>query len=165
MENFVAIDFEIANAKRTSICSIGIVVVENGEIVDRFYSLVRPQPNFYHWYCSKIIKLSRKDTDNAPLFPEVWKQIAPKIKDYPFIAHNSAFEESCLKLTFQYYKMKYPKYSFFCTEEASRKKFLEIENYKLNTVAAHCGFDLENHHNALADAEACAVIGLNVFAE
>lgn len=34
MKNFVAIDFETANGQRTSICSVGIVIVQNGEIVD-----------------------------------------------------------------------------------------------------------------------------------
>ena len=32
MENFVAIDFETANGKRSSVCSVGIVVVRDGEI-------------------------------------------------------------------------------------------------------------------------------------
>ena len=31
-------------------------------------------------------------------------------------------------------------------------------NHQLHTVAAACGYRLENHHNALADAEACAWI-------
>lgn len=33
--NFVAIDFETANEKRNSPCSIGIVVVKDGEIVEK----------------------------------------------------------------------------------------------------------------------------------
>lgn len=48
MKNFVAIDFETANFTKSSICSIGIVIVKNGEVVDNFYSLVRPTPNYYN---------------------------------------------------------------------------------------------------------------------
>ena len=44
MDNFAAIDFETANNERTSICSVGVVIVRNGEIADRFYSLVHPEP-------------------------------------------------------------------------------------------------------------------------
>ena len=51
MKNFVAIDFETANGKRSSICSVGAAIVKNGEIVDSFYSLVKPTPNYYAWFC------------------------------------------------------------------------------------------------------------------
>ena len=34
----------------------------------------------------------------------------------------------------------------------------EPANHQLQTVAAYCGYDLTQHHNALADAEACAWI-------
>lgn len=38
MKDFAAIDFETANNERSSVCSVGIVVVRDGEIVDKFYS-------------------------------------------------------------------------------------------------------------------------------
>lgn len=47
MQNFVAIDFETAIGKRSSVCSVGVVIVRNGEIVDSFYSLIKPVPNYY----------------------------------------------------------------------------------------------------------------------
>ena len=47
MKDFAAIDFETANGKRTSVCSVGVVVVRGGEVTDSFYSLIRPRPNFY----------------------------------------------------------------------------------------------------------------------
>ena len=46
MKDFAAIDFETANGKRTSVCSVGVVVVRGGEVTDSFYSLIRPRPNF-----------------------------------------------------------------------------------------------------------------------
>ena len=36
-------------------------------------------------------------------------------------------------------------------------------NHQLQTVAAACGYCLERHHHALADAEACAVIALKIL--
>ena len=38
MEKFAAIDFETANWQQTSVCSVGIVVMNRGVIEDRFYS-------------------------------------------------------------------------------------------------------------------------------
>ena len=37
MTNFVAIDFETANQYRSSVCSIGVVIVRSGKIVGRSY--------------------------------------------------------------------------------------------------------------------------------
>ena len=48
MENFAAIDFETANMERTSVCSVGVVIVRNNEMVDSFYSLIQPEPNYYN---------------------------------------------------------------------------------------------------------------------
>ena len=44
--DFVAFDFETANAKRNSACSLALSVVRNGQIVDEFYSLINPQAEF-----------------------------------------------------------------------------------------------------------------------
>ena len=48
MKDFAAIDFETANGRRTSVCSVGVVVVRGGEVVDTLYSLIRrPQLRGY----------------------------------------------------------------------------------------------------------------------
>lgn len=49
MQDFAAIDFETANFERCSVCSVGVVIVRGGEIVDSFYSLIQPEPNYYQW--------------------------------------------------------------------------------------------------------------------
>ena len=76
MENFAAIDFETANYEPSSVCSVGVVVVRNGEIADSFYSLIQPEPNYYNRSCIRVHGLRRKDTDDAPVFPEVWRLVA-----------------------------------------------------------------------------------------
>jgi len=159
MKDFAAIDFETANGSPTSVCSVGVVVVRGGEIVDSFYSLIRPEPNYYAWFCQQVHGLSHEDTDSAPLFPDVWAQIEPKIKGLPLVAHNKSFDERCLKAVFQTYCMDYPNYQFFCTCVAARRHFgKDLPDHQLHTVSAACGYILENHHHALADAEACAAI-------
>ena len=89
MKDFAAIDFETANSERTSVCSVGVVVVRNGEIVDSFYSLIQPEPNYYTYFCTRVHGLCREDTDAAPVFPKVWAQIAPLIEGLPLVAHNN----------------------------------------------------------------------------
>lgn len=157
MDNFAAIDFETANNERTSVCSMGIVIVKNGEPVDRFYSLIRPEPEYYLYWNTRVHGLTKQDTACSPVFPEVWKQIALRIEGLPLVAHNKAFDEGCLKAVFRAYCMDYPDYEFYCTYQAS-KKLKGLRNYQLHTVAGHLGFELKKHHHALADAEACAWI-------
>lgn len=162
MRTFAAIDFETANHELSSICSIGIVIVKDCLITDRIYELVKPEPEYYSYWNTRIHGLTQKDTENAPVFSEVWKRISPKIEGLSLVAHNKNFDESCLKATLKTYRIDYPDYEFYCTLKQSRKAFPKLENHKLHTVAAHCGFDLTNHHHALADAEACAAIALYI---
>lgn len=162
MENFAAIDFETANGRRSSVCSIGVVIVRGGKVVDKFYSLIRPVPNFYTYWTTAVHGLTRIDTDSQPTFPEVWAQVAERLKGLPLVAHNRPFDEGCLKAVFSEYGMEYPGYQFYCTLAASRRR-LRLPSHQLHMVAAACGFDLENHHNALADAEACAAIAMKIL--
>lgn len=163
LTDFAAIDFESANGEITSACSVGIVIVRDREIKDSFYSLIKPVPNYYCYWNTKIHGLCRKDTDDAPIFPQVWNKISKYLRNLPLVAHNKSFDERCLKAVFAYYHMKYPDYPFYCTYRSSVVKFPDLENHQLQTVAAYCGFDLTKHHHALADAEACARIGIEVF--
>ena len=164
MTDFAAIDFEIANYHRSSVCSVGVVIVRGGEITDKIYRLIRPEPEWYLWRFTQVHGLTEDDTAGEKVFPHVWKEIAPKIEGLPLVAHNSPFDEGCLREVFRVYQMDYPDYEFHCTCNASRRIFgKSLPNHQLHTVAAHCGFDLTNHHHALADAEACAWIALKTF--
>ena len=164
MRDFAAIDFETANECPSSVCSVGVVVVRGGCIVDTFYSLIHPEPEYYSWFCQRVHGLGPWDTDDAPVFPFVWERIEPLVEGLPLVAHNARFDEGCLRAVFRVYQMDYPEYLFLDTLAASRRHFGRmLPNHQLQTVAAACGFDLTRHHHALADAEACAVIALRIL--
>lgn len=162
MTDFAAIDFETANSQRSSVCSVGIVIVRSGKIVDKFYSLIEPTPNYYSYWTTMVHGLTRRDTDGQPRFPEVWMQVSKRIKGLPLVAHNRPFDESCLKAAFKAYGMEYPGYEFHCTLAASRRK-LKLPSHQLQISAAACGYNMENHHHALNDAMACAFIALRIL--
>ncbi len=151
MQDFVAIDFETANGRRSSVCSVGIVIVRGGVIVDRFYSLIQPSPNYYTYWTTEVHGLTRRDTDGQPTFPEVWAQVADKIKGLPLVAHNRPFDESCLKAVFEEYDMEYPGYEFHCTLAASRR-CLDIPSHQ-PFVGSRCGYTWKTTSCA-CDAEA-----------
>ena len=183
MRDFIAIDFETANGQPSSVCSVGAVMVRNGRVADSFYSLIQPEPNYYSYFCQRVHGLSQRDTDRAPVFPVVWHQLEDCIADVffsdqlaffdrkeliptlPFVAHNARFDEGCLQAAFKVYQMDYPGYRFRDTLQAARQHFGRVlPNHQLHTVAAACGYDLQRHHHALADAEACAAIALKLLA-
>lgn len=164
MKNFAAIDFETANSNPSSVCSVGIVIVRNGEIVEELYRLIHPAPNYYSPMNVRVHGLTRTDTDAADYFPEVWAEIVPKIEGLPLVAHFSRFDENCLRAAHKRYDLDYPEYRFYCTCIASRRFFgRQLPNHKLDTVAQACGYDLKNHHHALSDARACAAIALAIL--
>ena len=204
LRDFIAIDFETANQEPSSVCSVGVVMVRDGQIVDSFYSLIQPEPNYYNYWCQRVHGISQDDTEDAPVFSKVWQQLEERIVEVyfsepteqrepssslewpsrdggrrsqqelddiryliaalPLVAHNARFDEGCLKAVFKVYQMDYPDYRFYDTLTASRRQFgHSLPNHQLQTVAAACGYDLQNHHHALADAEACAEIALNLL--
>jgi len=162
--DFAAIDFETANECKSSVCSVGVVVVRDGQVADTFYSLIKPEPDYYKWFCQQVHGLGPKDTACAQVFPRVWEKVAPMIEGLPLVAHNARFDEACLREAFRVYQMDYPDYVFYDTLAASRRCFgCRLPNHQLQTVAAACGYDLSRHHHALADAEACAAIAMKLL--
>ena len=164
-EPFAAIDFETANGKRSSICSVGIVLVECGQIVDSIYQLIRPYPDYYTHWTTEVHGLTKRDTADAPDFGTAWPFIARRIEGLPLVAHNSVFDEGCLKAAHEAFDLAYPAYRFHCTCRLSRRLYPDLPNHRLETVAEHCGCDLYMHHHALADAEACALIAVRMMRE
>lgn len=163
MDNFVAIDVETANNHPTSICSIGAVKVVDGYIVERFYELVKPEPEFYFRYFTENIHgIGYKDTENADTFDKVWARLEPMIGNLPLVAHNKAFDEKCIRASFRCYGMDYPDYRFYCTLQASRRLIPphSRRSCRLPDVCDALAIPFYNHHEALADAEACAKIAI-----
>ena len=166
MRDFAAIDFETANYKPSSICSIGVVIVRDGVITERIHRLVCPAPNYYiARFTQEIHGIGYQDTCEEPEFPDVWSMVEKYIGFLPLVAHNKAFDENVLKKTFQYYEIRYPDYEFYCTYQAARRRIPRqaIDNYRLPTVCRYFDIEFSNHHDALADAEGCARIALKLL--
>ncbi|KRN28520.1 3'-5' exonuclease [Liquorilactobacillus mali] len=155
--NFVAFDFETANAKRNSACSVALTVVENNQVIDELYSLINPQASFY-WRNTQIHGIREKDVLDAPTFAELWPHISNFFtKDRLIVAHNANFDCSVLSHTLQLDNLTVPNYLVLDTLTTSRN-LLDLDNYKLNTICSNLDITLKHHHNALDDSRACADI-------
>ncbi|WP_282708845.1 3'-5' exonuclease [Ligilactobacillus sp. Marseille-Q7487] len=156
--NFVALDFETASPKRHSACSLALTVVQNNQIVDELYSLIKPETEFSP-YNIKIHGITPQMVAQAPKFPELWPHIAPFFgPDKLIVAHNAPFDCSVLKKTLEYYQITPPNFLALDTVKTCRHYFSDLPNHKLNTVCQQLQISLEHHHNALDDSLACAKI-------
>ncbi|MCC7297203.1 MAG: 3'-5' exoribonuclease [Bacteroidia bacterium] len=149
--NFVAFDFETATESRNSACSIGLVVVQNGIISDKYYSLIKPPNNNFSENNIKIHGICPQDTENAPTFLELWNEIHHYFYDNLIVAHNIAFDLDVLKKSLLHYTHFNDNFRFDCT--------FNIFGENLAKVASSFGIEF-THHHALADAETCAKIYL-----
>lgn len=141
--NFTAIDFETATGNRNSICSVGLVVVENCQIVDRISYLVKPPDNIYHPKNIEIHGITPEQTENLESFHSIYEKIKHLLEWRDVVAHNAIFEMDCLNKSLG----GVPPIKWFCT--------YKIYKQKLSVLCQKYGIEL-NNHDALSDAEACA---------
>ena len=162
-EDFVAIDFETANTKRCSPCSVGIAIVRRGKIIDSFQRLIKPHEDYaeFNSYNVGIHGITPEMVEDAPCFNEVMQDILPIINDNVLVAHNMVFDCSVLCHTLDLYELPKPTCRTLCTCNLSRIVFPELSCHRLNVVSSQLQIDLE-HHNAASDALACANILLSL---
>ncbi len=157
--DFVAIDFETANASRSSVCSMAAITVEKGQIVRSAYSLIRPPVLKFDYRNIQVHGIHPEDVMNKPTFDQLWERICPHLENKIVIAHNATFDIGVLRSILKEYSLPEPFFKHACTVQIAKKAWPNGENYKLNTLAQRFKIDFE-HHNALHDARTCAKIAL-----
>ena len=155
--NFIAIDFETANEKRNSACSLGITRVVNNKIIEERYWLIKPPEMRFLPQNTWIHGIFPKDVENEKNFSELWDEIKPYLEGNLVIAHNASFDFSVLRNLLEYYSIEFPYLKYACTVILSKNHIDNVENHKLNTLANFVGHKFK-HHNALEDATACAKV-------
>lgn len=157
MTTFVALDFETADRYRDSACSIGLVRVEQGQVVDRAHYLIRPPRRLFEF--THIHGITWQQVANQPDFAERWPAIAAMLAGADFLAaHNASFDRSVLNACCRAYGIVPAIPEFVCTVKLARQAW-NIRPTKLPNVCDYLGIPL-NHHDALSDAEACAKIAI-----
>jgi len=159
INSFVAIDFETANPKWTSICSVGIVTVEDGIITDEYHALIQPPGNEYNYFNTRVHGITGEDTWDAPFFDELYPEIKKRLAGRTVVAHNESFDRNALKKTMAEYGIDYSDLNvsdrWECTVKIYRKKGFRAAG--LSNCCSALGIELD-HHNALSDARACAIL-------
>jgi DNA polymerase-3 subunit epsilon len=151
--DFTAIDFETGSGYRNSVCSVGLVKVVGGVVMESYSSLIKPPNNFIRDDFTDIHGITPSATEHAPSFAESYPHWKHFVENQTLVAHNMQFDYSCLTSCLKDFCHKDMSFKTYCTMKIWRGAF---ENAQLSTCCEKTGIELVNHHNALADAEACA---------
>jgi len=157
--DFTAIDFETANSSSASACSVGLVKVRDGRVVDRVHWYIRPpfpHNEFSEWNI-RIHGITPEMVADAP----GWADHLPAFREFAerdvLVAHNAGFDMGVIAKTSVAFGLEVPDFRYLCSLQVARKTY-HLDSYRLPVAAMAAGFEDFSHHDALADAEACAAI-------
>jgi DNA polymerase-3 subunit epsilon len=132
-----------------------VVIVEDSNIVDRVYSLIRPPTRDFVF--THIHGLTWSDVKQAPAFADVWPEIRARLKGIEFFAaHNASFDRGVLSSCCDSFGVPGVRRRFVCTVDLARAVW-NIYPTKLPDVCRRLRIPVR-HHQADSDAEACARI-------
>jgi len=160
--DFVAIDFETATSKPTSVCSLGICVVKDNKITLNKEFLIKPVPFEFNDYNIYIHGITPERVAGCMTFNYLWDSLKPYIDNNLVVAHNAAFDVGALRHTLDMFNIEYPTFDYLCTVKLAQLAYPELPSHKLNTLSDALGIHL-NHHQAMDDSFACASILLRIM--
>ncbi|MFE1244147.1 ATP-dependent DNA helicase DinG [Fictibacillus sp. NPDC058756] len=162
---YVVIDFETTGnsaAKGDRIIQIGAVVVEAGQITDRYSTFIQPGvpiPPFIE----QLTGINDDMVKDAPLFEEAAPKLLQMLEGAYFVAHNVMFDYSFLQGELDrcgYSPLSMP---LIDTVELSRLLLLGADGYQLGMLAEYLGLEHENPHQADSDAEVTAMLLMHLL--
>ncbi len=157
--NFTAIDFETANSSSASACSVGLVKVRDGEVVERIGWFIKPplgHDHFNEWN-TRIHGIMAPDVADALLWSEQLPDLVAFADGDHLVAHSAGFDMGVIAAACRASFIEIPDFRYLCSLQVARKTY-SLESYRLPVAASAAGFEDFAHHDALADAEACAAI-------
>lgn len=157
--DFTAIDFETANSSPASACSVGLVRVRSGVVVATASWLIQPPPGhdeFQEWNV-RIHGIRPEDVFSAATWVDQFDRLCAFAGADVLVAHNAGFDLNVLRRATEVTGQICPPYRSLCSLQVARKTY-QLESYRLPKAAEAAGFAEFAHHDALADALACAQI-------
>jgi DNA polymerase-3 subunit epsilon len=162
--NYVVLDLETANPDCASICQVGIVHVEEGEIAGTLSRLVDPEDVFDPWNI-KVHGIHPRHVEGHPTFPALWDDLAARIEGRIVVTQGS-FDRTAIGRACARYGLPMVAAHWLDNTTVVRRTWTQFakRGYSLGNLAAHFGIDFR-HHDALEDAIATAHIFRRALAE
>jgi len=162
---FVVIDIETTGNSPKSgdrIIQIGIVVVENNQIVKRYSSFVNPEREIPA-FITQLTGINESMVRDAPTFVEIVPTIVELLKQGYFVAHNVSFDFGFLQEEFKRIGETMPHAAKIDTVELSRILIPTVDSYRLGELAQLLHLRHDNPHQADSDAEVTAKLLLTLL--
>ena len=163
---FAVIDFETTGispecgARPTE---IGVVILEDGVIVDTYESLMNPGVHI-PYFIQELTGITDSMVRHAPDVGTVMQEVTEFIASHRLVAHNAAFDSKFLDA--ELIKLKRPRdKEMLCSLMLSRRVFPEIPSHKLSSLVETLRLPSTKHHRALADATAAAHLLMHIQRE
>jgi DNA polymerase-3 subunit epsilon len=157
--DFVALDFETANADMSSICQIGLANFKNGVLEEEWKSYIDPE-DFFDEVNISIHGISDSTVDGAPTLPNVASRLYNHLDGRIAVCHTHfdrvAIQQACVK-----YDLRMPTCTWLDSARVTRRTWEQFawSGYGLANVCSILGYQFA-HHDALEDAKAAAHIVL-----
>ena len=160
MSAIAVIDFEttgISPGMGDRATEVAIVLLDNGQVVDRFQSLMNAGLRV-NSFITQLTGITNEMVQAAPPAEQVMREAARFVAGRPMVAHNAAFDR-------KFWQAELARcgqdgaHPFACTLLLSRRLYPQAPNHKLGTLAAlHHLPSSGRAHRALADAEVAAAL-------
>ena len=158
LERYVTFDFETTDKDPATcgVVEIGAARVVNGEIVDRFHTMVNPYQPISAEATRKAHGYTDADVKDAPSFAEVWPQFRSFVGDDILIAHNGQRFDVPVLRRLAAGRDGVESLVFYDTYPLVRS--LSQDSPRQEDIAARFGIDVGRAHHALDDAVTLAKV-------
>jgi DNA polymerase III subunit epsilon len=157
-QTFCIVDIETngGSAKKGfQIIELGAVKYKNGQIIDKFESLVFAKE--IPPYVQEVTKITPKMLEDAPRLENVLKDFKIFLEDDVFVAHDIKFDYTFVSESFEKYNLGKLLNRKICTIDLA-KRTIESERYGLGFLKELLNIDVDNHHRAYYDALTTAIV-------
>ncbi len=156
-DKFVAFDIETSglSVKQDAITEIGAVVIQNGEIGERFQTFVDPGRHLAPENIA-ITGITDAMLKDAPKPAEALRAFLEFVGDRPLVAHNAEFDISFIRKGCREAGLAFDP-TYLDTLVLAQNLLPELNKHKLDIVAEHLQIPAFQHHRASDDAAACGL--------
>lgn len=156
-QKYCVVDIETNGAKpgTSQVIEIGAVMIQNGEVIDRYETFV--ECAFLPEYITKITGIEPTDLIGAPTRKQALTGLRHFMEDAIFVAHNAAFDYGFLNASFERSGLGNIGNPTLCTIELARRTF-ESERYGLAHLIDFLEIKTATHHRAYSDAVCAAKV-------
>ena len=139
------------SAKTEKITEIGIMKIQNGEVVDEFCEFVNPEKPIPK-RVQEVTNITDEMVANSPTIDVLFPKVLDFIKDSVLVAHNASFDIGFLKNVAKNLGYEFD-YTYVDTLPLARKLYPELKKHKLGKIAEHLKIKVEVAHRALDDVD------------